>query len=742
MAVKSRMSLDEFLAEAGKHRSWLFNAHQRLYASILKYGKTISKINEGKKDSKSTEDKTISTWNFIYKQPNDTRQISELYGLDDIADSFVTILKRGTQNPAERSKLIEFIGPAAVGKSEFEKILSETLKDYTSSEEGLQYRVKLHLDDKSLQALRNQFDSQEDFNAFKNEVRATFKGLTDVKLAPATNVQTALYLFLKRDDGKNTPTRVDSLVEDLNKDVKDRWQTVRIDSSAVSSSVSWTKSKIVDALSGIFRTKEDAPDMDRIYQVLEKMVSVDRASESEVLITAKPNVAVGEKNFSFNLVFGGKRDYGLMNKLEGDDSNPLVYGYGVAGGQKLPSPAGNILLFSEVLKAPESFVKPVLDFIQDREVRFADAYREPVDAVLIGTTNLDEYAQLSSTVKDYFMSRTYNLLFKSMTNLNAAERALDHIFQQASSELGFHYSPRFIKLMEYLWVMSALDEAPNVSLKQKADIYAGKRIPDVKITLEEMLKNANSKSLLEVEEGVKRGIPYREMAGSIVKFLKYAKAVQSDLVKKPIEEQDVCLDAMFGGDNSMTYLEMFLNTMEGITDDTKRRIRGEVGTKVMGLAFDVYRRAIEEDVANCYLSDNAVSEHVKKYVLHKYHQKQEHEKFSYDGRFENVDKDFLKNIEEKSGVKGDVMGSTITSIIRTKYYGEINENSLKDITDALLEDHPTLVKAVIDLLRPQRGMVLASSQDNIKAKLTEKYGYCQRKGGCADVAYHLFDSRT
>ena len=65
---------------------------------------------------------------------------------------------------------------------------------------------------------------------------------------------------------------------------------------------------------------------------------------------------------------------------------------------------------------------------------------------------------------------------------------------------------------------------------------------------------------------------------------------------------------------------------------------------------------------------------------------------------------------------------------------------LKELAEAIMDTSPGLVKGVIDLLRPQPGVVLSADKEAIKRKLRERYSYCERKGGCSDVAYGLFDN--
>ena len=717
MSLKARMSLDEFLEFAKGKPEVFFNAAQRGYAALSSYGRTDG------------------TWNFIRLQPNDRRRINNLWGLDQQIDTFMTILKSATQSPQERSKLNLFIGPTASGKSESEKIIGETLKVYGEKTNDL-YMLKANVDDGSLEAVKDLFPSRLKFEEFRTEMRSTFGNFKKVFLAPGLAPHTALSVFL----GSQYPQisqKLDEVISEINNATSESWKKIYIDFGSESSSATWTKSSIETILE---KTLGDLDaNRETVQEILMRLVSIERASENEIASVVKPSIALGEKNLDYKAVFGGDTDYGLLGLLNGNNNNPLVLGAGVAGGQNKPSPRGGIIVFSEVLKAPESFKSPALDLIQDRMTRFK-SYKESFDAIFLGTTNLDEYSQLGSTLKDYFMGRTNALLFKSMTKLSSAEQALKNMFEESAGKLKFHYSSKFLKTLAYIWVMSGLDEETNISPKQKAELYDGKKVLGLTITSEELEKKANSKTLLEITEGVKRGIPYREMQKSITKFIDYARSVQSKLYGKRAEEEELCLDAVFGGEKQTEWLEMFLNTMEGISEETKVRVHGEKGKALMNLAFDVYSNGTGEDVANCYTADNAVREHISRYVLHKYQEKLGRETFPYNGRMVKTDKKFIADLEKEGRLNAGDIATTISNRIRERYDGKVDDTVLAEIAQAIIETNPNLVKGLITLMRPDINFKTNLARETVQRKLKEKYGYCDRKGGCADVAYGLFES--
>jgi hypothetical protein len=89
----------------------------------------------------------------------------------------------------------------------------------------------------------------------------------------------------------------------------------------------------------------------------------------------------------------------------------------------------------------------------------------------------------------------------------------------AARELDIHYPPHFLRMLARIWVEASISHYENISLKDKADIYNGVFIPEVKVSLEDILREATQKPILELEEGVKLGIPYDDMIKSPSKLL-------------------------------------------------------------------------------------------------------------------------------------------------------------------------------------------------------------------------------
>jgi predicted Ser/Thr protein kinase len=730
MALKKRFSLEEFLDEAVKHPSWFFNAHQALYAAVDRKGRD----EDGK-------------WNFVKDR---------LFGLDENVNMLMDIIKAGTHDPEFRSKMALLIGQTGTGKTETTNILVEPLIEYRQTEEGALYKLKLYPFSDNV---KNLFDDEDQFEKFKARItsltndtsdmsRDYYLGsLNEIRLGYSTNIGQAIYLFVKGPEGSKSQgeKKLEETIEKINGGLtgkNDKWRKIELEKRLESSSIDKVKNALLDSLREIFVTSKGTPDEKKIRSFMEKAVVVEEASNNEVLMRSRPQVAVSEKNLDYQAVFGGKVSYKLIKFVDADTDSPLVINYGIAGGQNMPSPAGGMVVFSEVQKAPESFLNTFLDLIQDRQIHLPNGFTEPIDSVFMGTTNLDDYSKIATNIKDYFMGRTYPILYKSILRLSDAEKALDSIFSRNSDNLGFHYSPRFLTLMKYIWVMAGLDKEPNIPLVEKAEMYNGNKKGDNQLTAEELQRKANSKSLLEITEGVRFGLPYRAVRDSVITLLNYSrKAEAADGVKKQAYSEP-CLDSILGGGGT-EYVQDLLNTMEGLQDLTKQRISSasEDGKAIINSAFEKYRLELFKDVAIAYTnSEETLNRLVSTYVIHSYMLAENKDRFLLNGVFENVDKDFLDQVNLVAKVPPDGIKKAIQNHIKYNYSGKTDPETLRKVGDNLLEEFPHLIDGIIASVKPKSASSAAimMSDSGLKDTLKNKFGYCEK---CANVAISVYTSK-
>ncbi len=544
--VKQKMTLDEFLELNQNNPEVFFNAYQRTLAAIESYGK---------KDGR---------WQFLIKQENDPRNIKTRYDSSDFADEFVSFLRRAARNDDMRNKLTIIISPPGAGKSEFIHTLAETLRVYSESDSGAQYILKLDLDElPNNPALNIPELTSEKKEKFLSEVRSKLGSSGKIKLTLGENIQDEIYLLQKSSGNKKT--RIEEIIEKMDNGKLDYWKVPTINKrGAESSTLEHIKSVLYDSLGQFVLTKDGRPDGEKIESIIERLVTVERANKEDIVNISEPVVAMDDQHLDYKGIFGGRIFYKKLNELGGDNSNVLVYDFGVLGNQSSPSPRGNIIYISEVLKGSSSFSSSLLDFVQDMRTKVPPSFKESFDALLIGTTNMDDYKKISDNIKPYLLRRSNIIVFRSMTKISDAEAALNEIYKQAQKELDIHVPPHFLRMLARIWVEASLSHYGNISLKDKADIYNGEFLPEVKVSLEDMLRDATQRPILELEEGVKLGIPYDDMIKSPSKFRSLAlfsrrMGIESGYLSPEEANQPVCLGTILDNINGTKYLEDFLN---------------------------------------------------------------------------------------------------------------------------------------------------------------------------------------
>ena len=728
---KQKMSLDEFLGFSKERPELFYNANQRALAAIESYGK---------KDGK---------WQFLVKQPNDQRNIKTRYDSSDFADEFISFLKRAARNSDMKNKLTVIISPPGAGKSEFLNTLAETLRVYSEGR-GAQYVLKLDLDSLEDNPALKEL-SEEQKRKFLQDVHLQLGSKGKRKLTLGENIQDEIYLLQKR-PGYSKNTKIEELIESLDKPDSEYWTVPTINKrGAVSSTLSKIKTTLVDSLSQ-FILKDNKPDHERIQNIVEKLVSVELSSDDDIIHISEPVVAADDQHLDYKGIFGGRMFYRILNELGGDNSNVLAYDFGILGSQSAPSPRGNIIYISEVLKGSSSFANSLLDFVQDTRTKVSPSFKESFDAIMIGTTNMDDYKKIADSIKPYLLRRSNIIVFRSMTKLSDAETALDDIYKHAANELNIHYPPHFLRMLSRIWVEASISHYDNISLKDKADIYNGVFLPEIKVSLEDIIREATQKPILELEEGVKFGIPYDDMVKSPSKLLSYANfsrkmGVEAGYLPKEELTEKACLGTILDNLNGTRYIEDFLNTMEDLSPETKTRVqpreKGE-GSTIVQDAYDEIKRMMKNDVSMVEYGSEKVQDLVNKYVINVYYIKKtgsENDKkvrVPMFGTVQPIDYDFVTDLEKRANLRSDVMRDSIYSIINDASISNNKKNIdelVKTLTPTIIERHPQLTVGIVDKLSASvAGTATELDQDRIISKLID-IGYCNQ---CARVAYNLF----
>ncbi|MEM3191002.1 MAG: hypothetical protein QXU98_01065 [Candidatus Parvarchaeota archaeon] len=737
---KQRMSLEEFLEFSRDKPELFYNAPQRLLAAIEHYGK---------KDGR---------WQFVMKLPNDRRNIKTRYDSSDFADEFVDFLKRAARNSDMRNKLTIIISPPGTGKSEFINTLAETLRVY-SEEKGAQYFLKLDLSSLEKNPALNVLTGEQK-HKFLDYVYSELGSKGKRKLSLGENVQDEIYL-LERTPGSSKKTKIEEIIDDMESrlmdDVKsghiEYWTIPSINKrDAVSSTLEKIKGTLTYGLSQ-FIVKDNKPDYEKIQDIIEKLISVELATDEDVTYASEPVVAADDQHLDYNGIFGGRLFYKILNELGGDNSNVLAYDFGILGNQSRPSPRGNIIHISEILKGSSSFANSLLDFVQDTRTKVQSSFKESFDSVMMGTTNMDDYKKIADNIKPYLLRRSNIIVFRSMTKLSDAKAALKGIYEDAAKELNIHYPPHFLDMLARIWVEASLSHYGNLSLHDKADLYDGKFVPDVNVSLEDIIRDATQKPILELEEGVKLGIPYDDMVKSPSKLLRYAnfsRRMNAEAGSIPKEEMEdkVCLGTILDNVNGTKYLEDFLNTLEDLSPETKARVKPnekKEGATIMQDAYNDVKRMMKNDVSMVEYGSEKVQGLVKKYVINAYYikkvggdQDKKTRRVPIFGTVQPIDYDYVSDIEKRGNLRSDIIRDSIYSIINDASVAD-GKKSIDELVEVLtptiIERYPELTNAIVDKLSSSvAGTATELDQERIISKLMQ-LGYCRQ---CARVAYNMF----
>ncbi|MBN4073977.1 hypothetical protein JYT61_00290 [bacterium AH-315-E10] len=175
----------------------------------------------------------------------------------------------------------------------------------------------------------------------------------------------------------------------------------------------------------------------------------------------------------------GNIDYSLLPRF-GSESHPLVHDYK----GELCAGANGFLEIHEILKLSDKFLYELLFATQDRFFKPEGQSPIPFNGVIIGHTNFHEYNMfMANNTFEALRSRTtfiempLSVHFKQEEHIYSNTYSNDTRHWDKSHKHIAHVAPHSLEFLSLLAVMSRLYESkrnPNISLLQKALIYAGR----------------------------------------------------------------------------------------------------------------------------------------------------------------------------------------------------------------------------------------------------------------------------
>ncbi len=175
----------------------------------------------------------------------------------------------------------------------------------------------------------------------------------------------------------------------------------------------------------------------------------------------------------------GNIDYSLLPRF-GSESHPLVHDYK----GELCAGANGFVEIHEILKLSDKFLYELLFATQDRFFKPEGQAPIPFNGVIIGHTNFHEYNMFQENRSfEALRSRTTFIEMPLSVNFKEEERIYSHTYSNEGREWHkgrrhqAHVAPHSLQLLSLVAAMSRLyasKQNPNLSLLQKALIYAGR----------------------------------------------------------------------------------------------------------------------------------------------------------------------------------------------------------------------------------------------------------------------------
>lgn len=175
----------------------------------------------------------------------------------------------------------------------------------------------------------------------------------------------------------------------------------------------------------------------------------------------------------------GNLDYSLLPRF-GSESHPLVHDYK----GELCSGANGFVEIHEILKLSDKFLYELLFATQDRFFKPEGQPPIPFNGVIIGHTNFHEYNMFMANESfEALKSRTTFIEMPLSVDFKEEEKIYAFTYSNKSRQWNkekkhqAHVAPHGLEFLSLMSVMTRLYESkqnPNISLLQKALIYAGR----------------------------------------------------------------------------------------------------------------------------------------------------------------------------------------------------------------------------------------------------------------------------
>ena len=429
------IDLNEYLSRSADFPEILRTSDQRIYDMILKPGRKPIDY----------DDKVIFDYEF-FRHP--VRPQDAVSGAELALHDYVTAIGGAAQATGPDNRIILLAGPVGSVKTTIVTITSTGLEEYTQTDEGQLYSLVWDIDD------------------IKDKL---------IKLNPALEHIS----YIK--DLKECPIFEDP-INVIPRDKQRRGIINMINEARIS-----RNPKGRNGLRYMLRSNcQLCPSCNDIYETLKEHYN---GNISKVLNHVKAKRFVLNENARRGITFFGAKDDKSANAKElsgdvnmrmllqiGSDSNPQAL---LIDGEITRANRG-IAHLGEVLKHSGEVRLPLLDMAEGRKAKIAKAAQIDFDCTIFGTSNMPDWQRI---LKDRFeeaqRSRIVTVVVPYLENYEKEAGIYEKTFSKACKELGVHEAPH-ARETAALWAVLTRLVAPkhaNLTLLQKALLYAGKKIP-------------------------------------------------------------------------------------------------------------------------------------------------------------------------------------------------------------------------------------------------------------------------
>lgn len=387
----------------------------------------------------------------------------------------------------------------------------------------------------------------------------------------------------------------------------------------------------------------------------------------------------------------GNIDYSLLPRF-GSESHPLVHDYK----GELCAGANGFVEIHEILKLSDKFLYELLFATQDRFFKPEGQPPIPFNGVIIGHTNFHEYNMFQEKESfEALRSRTTFIEMPLSVNFKEEEQIYAHTYSNKSRGWSedrqhmAHVAPHSLELLSLVSVMSRLypsKQNPNLSLIQKALIYAGRADSGVDNNMAKMI--LEEFSYVKPSEGT-FGLDPRFVQNTFENtehFQISEYMANIDKMKKDGDESSM-LTSIALRNPCITPLDLLVRLEHYIKElfANQKSRKNQYIEKIIPQAKNWILGQITSDVYSAILRDDSVLEttwkkytdHVKAYV---HNTTVKHEVTHADAQ---PDEKFMQAIEQYLGIpEKDVFRKELSDAISSVSY------------TVLLEDEPSYQSAI------------------------------------------------